>query len=61
MRRINDYSKAPRNFSGSWTIYRRKEDAALWEQFELDCIRHGTSSSEALAALVRAYMASNKH
>lgn len=47
-------------FSGQWNIYRRKEDASMWEKFELLCIDQQRPPSEMLARLVRAHLDKQK-
>lgn len=59
MRRANSTAQGLRTFFGAWTVYRRKDDASMWEQFELRCIRLDQTPSEVLARLVRADLIKN--
>lgn len=47
----------PKTFSGPWTIYRRKEDAYLWERFEQYCAQQGAKPSVMLGMLVDRFLA----
>ena len=57
---LNDRAKGPKLFSGQWNIYRRVEDARMWEEFELLCIRREVKPSEMLARLARAHVSSER-